>query len=80
MKPNLPARAAGAAYADAHRVRGQTAGRTPGNRPGTQSGDPFAKACPPLVSWYPTRVQACSAVTAYALSLREWALGLDGAE
>jgi hypothetical protein len=49
------ARAAGAAYADAHRVRSQAAGSAPGNpAPGTQSSDPgLRESLPPLVSWYP---------------------------
>jgi hypothetical protein len=49
------ARAAGAAYADAHRVRSQAAVSAPGNpAPAPRVAIPaFAKTCPPLVSWYP---------------------------
>jgi hypothetical protein len=73
------ARAAGAAYADAHRVRGQTAGSAPGNPvPGTQSGDPGLRESLPAagVVVSDADVQACSEVTAYALSLRDWAVSV----
>jgi hypothetical protein len=73
------ARAAGAAYADAHRVRGQTAGGAPGNpAPGAQSGDPGLRESLPAagVVVSDADVQACSEVTAYALSLRDWAISV----
>jgi hypothetical protein len=51
------ARAAGAAYADAHRLRGQALAVRPAQPlpPPRLTLPDFAKACPPLVSWYPTR-------------------------
>jgi len=77
------ARAAGAAYADAHRVRGQTADSAPGNpAPGTQSSDPAFRESLPAAGVVVSEadVQACSEVTAYALSLRDWALGLGAGQ
>jgi hypothetical protein len=73
------ARAAGAAYADAHRVRSQAAVSAPGNpAPGTQSSDPGLRESLPAAGVVVSEadVQACSEVTAYALSLRDWALSL----
>lgn len=76
------ARAAAARYAAAHRVQpapraGGTgpAASTPADRPaGVREDLPAAGI---LVS--PDDVRACTEVTAYALSLRDWALGLDTA-
>jgi hypothetical protein len=76
------ARAAGAAYADAHRLRGQALGGAPGPAPAAPAPDPAGlreglPAAGVVVS--DADVQACSEVTAYALSLREWAVGVADA-
>jgi hypothetical protein len=75
----VAARAAGAAYADAHRVRSQAAVRAPGNpAPGAQSSDPGLRESLPAAGVVVSEadVQAYSEVTAYALSLRDWALSM----
>jgi len=74
------ARSAADRYIAAHRVQPQTAGRSPsGPTAGaTSDGTGIREGLPAdgvMVS--EQDVHACSAVTAYALALRTWALGLN---
>jgi hypothetical protein len=59
-------------------VRSQAAGSAPATPPPAPrvAIPAFAKACPAGVVVSEADVQACSEVTAYALSLRDWALSL----
>ncbi|NKJ40826.1 hypothetical protein [Novosphingobium sp. SG720] len=74
------ARAAGAAYAAAHRVQpkaaqgggGTALAAAPGDGTGLRTPVPAAGV---VVS--EQDLQACSEVTAYAMSLRDWALGME---
>ncbi|PTR05521.1 MULTISPECIES: hypothetical protein [unclassified Novosphingobium] len=74
------ARAAGAAYAAAHRVQRQAAPGAGSAATAAATGDGASlraevPAAGVMVS--DADVQACSEVTAYALTLRDWALSLD---
>lgn len=74
------ARAAGAAYAAAHRVQPKAAPGGGGTALAAATGHGASLRAPVpaagvLVS--EADVQACSEVTAYALTLRDWALTLD---
>lgn len=74
------ARAAGASYAAAHRMQPQAAPGAGGAAFAGATGHGAGLRAPvPAAGVVVSEqdVQACSEVTAYALSLRDWALGLD---
>ncbi|WP_062784991.1 hypothetical protein [Novosphingobium capsulatum] len=74
------ARAAGAAYAVTHRMQPQAAASAGGPALAAATGDGAGlRAEMPTAGVVVSEqdVQACSEVTAYALTLRDWALGLD---
>ena len=76
----VQARAAAAAYIAAHRVQPQAAQRASGPALAAATSDSAGLRAPvPAAGVVVSEqdVQACSEVTAYALMLRDWALGLD---